>query len=205
MQDKDAAVIAILTELGLRKEPELTADQEQLWKQAMNPDEQLLADMKKFMGEGEVVDFTSRLQNKQATDYQTRMQALADQIPHQFLQQNDIEQAVKDAVYSIEDKGACTKAIFKYPTLLSGYKKGFNPVKSIFHAYTDRNDPNHKFARQVVAHIGDKIVAAIDTDIAAFDKLNAMTKGAVSPHHPAREISGAIHDYTVMKNYFTRK
>jgi hypothetical protein len=190
MNGKDVEIIQILQELGLRKEPDLTADQEQLFQQAI--------------GEGEVVDFTSRLQKKQTSEFDTKMQTLADEIPQKFVQQQDIVQQVKDAVGRVEDKGACTKAIFKYPTLLSGYKKGTNPVKSIFYAYTDKTDPNHKFARQVVAQIKDKLISAIDIDIASFEALKPLTKNSTAPQHPLREISGAVHEYTVMKNYFQR-
>lgn len=38
MNTKDAAVIAVLASLGLRKEAELTPEQEQLYKQAIDPD-----------------------------------------------------------------------------------------------------------------------------------------------------------------------
>ncbi len=48
MNEKDAAVIKALSELGLRKEDALTPEQEQLLKQALDPHEQYLTDLLKI-------------------------------------------------------------------------------------------------------------------------------------------------------------
>lgn len=45
MNSKDAAVIKSLAELGLRKEEPLTPEQEQLLKQALDPQEQFYAEI----------------------------------------------------------------------------------------------------------------------------------------------------------------
>ena len=49
MNAKDAKVTAILAELGLRDEPELTADQEETLRTALDPEEQALADMLRIL------------------------------------------------------------------------------------------------------------------------------------------------------------
>jgi hypothetical protein len=48
MNSKDSAVLKALAELGLKKEPQLTPDQEELLKQALDPEEQFLADVEKL-------------------------------------------------------------------------------------------------------------------------------------------------------------
>lgn len=48
MNEKDAAVIKALSELGLRKEIPLSPEQEQLLRQALDPHEQYLADIQKI-------------------------------------------------------------------------------------------------------------------------------------------------------------
>jgi len=203
MDDKELKVIKILAELGLRNEACLTAEQEQLWLQATDPDEQFLADIKKFVGE-EVIDITRRLQTKRAAELDAEKQELEVDIPLAFTRQKDRQDEVKQAIYRIEDKGACSKASFKYPTLFRN-KNRVNAVKSIFLAFTDRTDPNHRFARQVVDQRRDELVAAIDTDMAAFEKLKVLiTKDIPMPQHIERDINGAIHDYRVMRNYFMR-
>lgn len=45
MNEKDATIIKALTELGLRKEVPLSPQQEQLLKQALDPQEQFYADI----------------------------------------------------------------------------------------------------------------------------------------------------------------
>ena len=45
---KDAAVIKALALAGLREEPKLTPEQEQLLKQALDPEEQFAADVKRI-------------------------------------------------------------------------------------------------------------------------------------------------------------
>jgi hypothetical protein len=45
MNEKDAAIKKVLAELGLKEEPELTPEQEELLKTALDPKEQELADM----------------------------------------------------------------------------------------------------------------------------------------------------------------
>jgi hypothetical protein len=45
MNSKDAAAIKALSELGLRKEVPLTPEQEQILKQALDPQEQFYADI----------------------------------------------------------------------------------------------------------------------------------------------------------------
>ncbi len=48
MNDKDAAVIKALTELGLRKEEPLTPEQEMLLKRAVDPEEEFLAQVQQI-------------------------------------------------------------------------------------------------------------------------------------------------------------
>ena len=48
MNAKDAAVIKALTQAGLRPEPELTPDQEELLKRALDPEEQYLYDIERL-------------------------------------------------------------------------------------------------------------------------------------------------------------
>lgn len=45
MSKQDASVIKILTDLGLRKDPILTPDQEEVLKQATDPEEKFYADI----------------------------------------------------------------------------------------------------------------------------------------------------------------
>lgn len=45
MNEKDAATLAVLASLGLREEPKLTPEQEQLYKQATDSQEQYYADL----------------------------------------------------------------------------------------------------------------------------------------------------------------
>ena len=45
MNDKDAKVIKALADLGLRPEEELTPDQEEMLKKALDPHEQFLDDV----------------------------------------------------------------------------------------------------------------------------------------------------------------
>lgn len=45
MSKKDAAITKALTDLGLRKEPELTPDQEEQLKNALDPELQYLQDI----------------------------------------------------------------------------------------------------------------------------------------------------------------
>lgn len=45
MNEKDAAVLKALAELGLRQEIPLSPEQEQMLKQALDPHEQYLADI----------------------------------------------------------------------------------------------------------------------------------------------------------------
>lgn len=48
MNNKDAAIIKALSELGLRSEPKLTPEQEQDLKRAINPDDTFLDDVEKL-------------------------------------------------------------------------------------------------------------------------------------------------------------
>ena len=48
MNDKDARIIATLAELGLRNQPKLTPEQEEMLKQALDPDLQFAADVKRI-------------------------------------------------------------------------------------------------------------------------------------------------------------
>lgn len=48
MNEKDAAILKALSELGLRDEPTLTPDQEKLLQQALDPHEQYLEDILKI-------------------------------------------------------------------------------------------------------------------------------------------------------------
>ena len=48
MKEKDAAVIKVLADIGAIDEPELTPDQEELLKRALDPDEQFLHDVEKL-------------------------------------------------------------------------------------------------------------------------------------------------------------
>lgn len=48
MNEKDAAVIKALTQIGLRPEQELTPDQEELLKRALDPEEQFLYDVEQL-------------------------------------------------------------------------------------------------------------------------------------------------------------
>lgn len=53
MNEKDAAVLKALSELGLRDEPALTPDQEKLLQQALDPHEQYLEDILKIFNRSE--------------------------------------------------------------------------------------------------------------------------------------------------------
>lgn len=46
MKEKDAAVIKVLTDIGAIDEPELTPEQEEIFKRALDPEEQFLHDVK---------------------------------------------------------------------------------------------------------------------------------------------------------------
>ena len=48
MKEKDAAVIKVLADIGAVDEPELTPEQEELLKRALNPEEQFLHDVKRL-------------------------------------------------------------------------------------------------------------------------------------------------------------
>lgn len=48
MKEKDAAVIKVLADIGYADEPELTPDQEEQLKRALDPDEQFLHDVEKL-------------------------------------------------------------------------------------------------------------------------------------------------------------
>ena len=48
MENKDAHVQKILAELGLKQEPELTPEQEELFRIALDPEEQFLHNVKKL-------------------------------------------------------------------------------------------------------------------------------------------------------------
>lgn len=51
MNKKDAEIIKVLSELGLRKDPELTPEQEQDLKRAINPENTFLDDVEKLFKE----------------------------------------------------------------------------------------------------------------------------------------------------------
>jgi len=46
--DKDSAVIKVLSDIKLRDEPELTPDQEEMLRRALDPDLQFLDDVEKL-------------------------------------------------------------------------------------------------------------------------------------------------------------
>ena len=48
MKEKDAAVIKVLTDIGAIDEPELTPEQEEMFRRATNPEEQFLHDVKRL-------------------------------------------------------------------------------------------------------------------------------------------------------------
>ena len=48
MENKDAHVQKILAELGLKQEPKLTPEQEELLRRALDPEEQFLHDIKRI-------------------------------------------------------------------------------------------------------------------------------------------------------------
>lgn len=48
MDKKHAAVIKVLTQIGLTPEPKLTPEQEELLKRALNPEEQFLHDVEQL-------------------------------------------------------------------------------------------------------------------------------------------------------------
>lgn len=64
MNEKDAAVIKTLAELGLRKEEPLTPEQEQLLKRALDPYEEFLAQVEQLFCEQNEFD-------RQSTDLET--------------------------------------------------------------------------------------------------------------------------------------
>lgn len=48
MDSKDAAVIKALAELGIHKQPDLSPEQEDMLKRALDPEEQFLHDVEKL-------------------------------------------------------------------------------------------------------------------------------------------------------------
>jgi len=48
MNKKDAAVEKVLSDIGIREEPDLTPEQEELLKRALDPEEQFLHDVEKL-------------------------------------------------------------------------------------------------------------------------------------------------------------
>jgi hypothetical protein len=48
MNKKDAAVTKVLSDIGFKDEPELTPEQEELLKRALDPEEQFLHDVEKL-------------------------------------------------------------------------------------------------------------------------------------------------------------
>lgn len=48
MKEKDAAVIKVLADIGMTDEPELSPEQEEQLKRALDPDEQFLYDVEKL-------------------------------------------------------------------------------------------------------------------------------------------------------------
>lgn len=46
--NKDSAVINVLTQVGLRKEPDLTPEQEEMLRRALDPEEQFLHDVEQL-------------------------------------------------------------------------------------------------------------------------------------------------------------
>lgn len=48
MNDKDAAVIKALTQAGLRDDPQLSPEQEEMLKRALDPEEQFLHDVERL-------------------------------------------------------------------------------------------------------------------------------------------------------------
>jgi len=53
MNKKDCAVEKVLAELGLRNEPELTAEQEEMLKRALDPEQEYLYQVKKLFSQDE--------------------------------------------------------------------------------------------------------------------------------------------------------
>ncbi len=53
MNDKDAAVIKVLNDIGYTEEPELSPEQEEMLKRACDPEQQFLYDVKNLFNQSD--------------------------------------------------------------------------------------------------------------------------------------------------------
>lgn len=156
-----------------------------------------------------IVDKSDAFKQKQRDNFYARLQKVADEIPNHFKRQEDIEAAVRRGKDEILSKGATAKSEFKYPSILSQFRKNINPVEALYHVADDELVSMHDkklvaFAKQIVSRDKDKIIKAVETDLAALKKLHDLARKAPAPQYAHEPISYTSHLFQNMLEFFKK-
>lgn len=162
----------------------------------------------KYIKEGTVIQAGFKFHKKRRDDFKDKVMSTVSRFPDEFDKQKGVEADVMAALKDIDSKSKTRSAKFKFPSTLSPYMKGINPVEAIYYeASSAKDNPDiatkqQLFALEIAKKYGKEIVKYIQDDKKKMKGLYGMAKKAIAPQYPKMSIDRKIHELDSMLRWF---
>jgi len=163
------------------------------WKYALDDIASGAGHARMRLGEAKVIDINPQLKIKKGQDFRKK---IIGSFYKEKGKQLEIETELRKKVEEIKKKSKTNLSKFKYPTVLSDFKKGINPVEAIWLASGFSKEPQdmiEKFSREVAKKHKKEILKILEDDLKKFQELLPRAEDAIAPQYAKQIVMTPIH------------